>query len=69
MAYRVCSLDSNLKPGLLLSDGCAICRTATSSDIFDPDGHNVAAAKLAVDRQIEHGKVASSSFDLEFGPN
>jgi hypothetical protein len=29
-------------------------------------GADVTATKLAVDRQIEHGKVASAAFDLEF---
>ena len=30
--------------------------------VLDPDGDNVTAAKLAVDRQIEHGEVANSAF-------
>jgi hypothetical protein len=34
--------------------------------IFDPDSDDVAAAKLAVDRQIEQRQVASAFFDLEF---
>jgi len=47
-----------------LSNRCAIRRVAASSDILDSDGDDVTAAKLAVDRQIEHRKVANSAFDL-----
>jgi hypothetical protein len=39
---------------------------ATASNILDPDRDNVTAAKLAVDRQIEHGQIANSAFYLEF---
>jgi hypothetical protein len=45
---------SDRPPGFLLPDCCAIRRVAASGDILDPDGHDVTAAKLAVDRQIEH---------------
>jgi hypothetical protein len=48
---------------------CAIRRVATGSNILDPNGDNVTAAKLAVDRQIKHGEVANSAFDLEFRPD
>jgi hypothetical protein len=57
--------ESDGPSGLLLSDGCAIRRIATSSDIFDPDGDDVTAAKLAVDSQIKQGEVASAAFGLE----
>jgi hypothetical protein len=53
----------------LLPDGCAICRVAAGSDILDPDGNDVAATKLAVDRQIEHGEVASAALDLKLCPD
>ena len=33
------------------------------SDILDPDGNDVTAAKLTVDRQVEHGKIAGAAFD------
>jgi hypothetical protein len=52
-----------------LSNRCAIRRVAASGDILDPDGDDVTAAKLAVDRQIEHRKVANSAFDLELRPD
>ena len=38
-------------------------------DILNPDGDDVAATKLAGDRQIELGEVASAAFDLEFRPD
>jgi hypothetical protein len=52
-----------------LPDGCAIRRVPAGGDILDPDGDDITAAKLAVDCQIEHGKVASAAFDLEFRPD
>jgi hypothetical protein len=39
------------------------------SDILDLNCADVTATKLAVDRQIEHGKVASATFDLKFRPD
>jgi hypothetical protein len=39
---------------------------ATSSALI---GNDIAPAKLADDRQIEHGKVAGATFDLEFCPD
>jgi hypothetical protein len=54
---------------LLLSDHCAVRCVSARSDILDLDCDDVAATKLAVDRQIEHGKVASATFDLEFRPD
>jgi hypothetical protein len=51
---------------LRLSDRCAIRRVSTGSDILNPEGNDVTASKLTIDRQIEHGEVASATFDLEF---
>ena len=53
----------------LLSDRCAIRRVSAGSDILDPDRDDVTAAQLAVDRQVEHGEVPSTTFDLEFCPD
>src|SRR5260370_25679356 len=55
--------------GFLLSNRCAVRRIAAGGDILDPDGDDVTAAKLAVDRQIEHSEVANSAFDLELRPD
>jgi hypothetical protein len=53
----------------LLTDRCAIRGISAGGDILDPDGDDITAAKLTVDRQIEHGQVASAAFDLEFRPD
>jgi hypothetical protein len=53
--------------GFLLPHCCAIRCVSARGYILNPDGNNVTAAKLAVDCQIEHGKVASAAFDLELG--
>src|SRR5450631_2534762 len=68
LAGLLAQFESDRPPGFLLSDRCAIRRISAGSDILDPDGDDVTAAKLAVDRQIEHGEVASSAFDLELCP-
>jgi hypothetical protein len=38
-----------------LSNCGAIGRVSAGSDILDPDCHDIAATKFAVDRQVEHG--------------
>jgi hypothetical protein len=52
-----------------LPNRCAIRCVSAGSDILDPYGYDVTAAKLAVDRQIEHRKIACATFDLEFRPD
>jgi hypothetical protein len=44
-----------------------IDRIAIRSDIFDPQGDDVATTQLAVDREVEKGKIAGPSFDPEAG--
>jgi hypothetical protein len=53
--------DSDWPPGFRLAKRCAIRRVAAGGDI--------PAAKLAVDRQIEHRKVTNTAFDLELRPD
>ena len=43
-------LEFDRPPSLLLPDGCTIDRIAIRSDIFDPQGDDVATTQLAVDR-------------------
>jgi hypothetical protein len=69
LAGLFAQFESDGPSGLLLSDGCAIHRVATGSDIFDPDGDDITATKFAVDSQIKHGEVASAAFDLELRPD
>ena len=52
--------------GLLLSNRRAIRGISVCSNVLDFDCDDVTATKLAIDRQIEHGKVASAAFDLKF---
>src|SRR4051812_2512915 len=54
---------SDRPPGFLLSDGRAIGRIASAGDILDSDGDDIAATKLAVDRQIEHSQIANTALD------
>jgi hypothetical protein len=66
-------LFAQLKPdrpsGLLLSNRRTIRGISACGDILDLDCDDVTATKLAVDCQIEHGKVASAAFNLEFRPD
>jgi hypothetical protein len=48
-----------------LPNRCAVRCVTIGSNIFDPQGDNVATAKLAIDRQILHCKVAGAASDLE----
>jgi hypothetical protein len=38
-------------------------------DVVDPEGDDITASQLAVDGEIEHRQVSSTSFDLELGPD
>ncbi|MEA2793601.1 MAG: hypothetical protein QOI87_981 [Bradyrhizobium sp.] len=59
--YRV---KSDSPSGFLLPDRGAIRSIPAGCDILDPHGDDITAAKLAVDRQLKHGEVASAAFDL-----
>jgi hypothetical protein len=54
---------------LPLSDSCAIRCISACSDILDPNGDDITTPKLAIDCQVEHGKVASAALDLELCPD
>jgi hypothetical protein len=58
-------LELDRSPGLPLPNGRTIDRIAIPSDIFDPQGDDVATSQLAVDRKVEQRKVAGPSFDQE----
>jgi len=60
---------SDRSADLLRAYGCAICSASTRGDIVDFDRHDMAATKLAVDRQIEHREVSDATFSLEFRPD
>jgi len=69
LARLLTQFKSNGPPSFLLSNRCAIRRIAGGGDILDPDGNDITAAKLAVDRQIEHREVASAAFNPELRPD
>src|SRR5450631_4947100 len=60
---------SDRSAGLLLTYGCAIRSVSARGDIVDFDRHDIAATKLAVDREIEHREVSDATCDLEFRPD
>jgi hypothetical protein len=51
-------LELDWSSGLLLPDGRTIDRIAIRSDIFDPQGDDVATTQLTVDCKIKKGEVA-----------
>src|ERR1700694_5566481 len=61
--------ESDRPACLALADRCPIRGVAVWGDIVDFQAHNVAAPKLAVDRDIEERKIASSAGDLKPGPD
>ena len=65
LARLVGQLEPNGSAGLLLADGCAIHRVAARGDVIDANGNHVAAAQLAVDRQVEEGEIALLALDLQ----
>jgi len=62
-------LETYRPPRLLLANGCSIQRVTAWSNVIDADGDNVAAAKFAVDRQVEECKIPLLALDLQLGSN
>jgi hypothetical protein len=60
---------SDRSAGLLLTYSCSIRSVSARGDIVDFDRHDIAATKLAVDRQIEHREVSDATLNLQFGPD
>ena len=54
---------------LFLPDGGAIDGVSMGRDVVDLERDDITASQLAVDGEIEHRQVSSTSFDLEFGPD
>jgi hypothetical protein len=44
-------------------------RVAASSNIIDLERHHIAAAELAINRQVKQCEVADATFDLKLRPN
>jgi hypothetical protein len=53
----------------LLDDGRAVANASATDDVADPDLHEVAAAQLAVDSQVEQRPVAQSLVLVEVEPD
>jgi hypothetical protein len=70
---RLPSLLGQLKldglPGLFLSHGRPIDCIPARCNVLDLESNDISAAQLAVDGQIEHRQVTSSSRNLELGAN
>ena len=55
--------------GLLLNDDGSVCDTVTRDDIAVSQSHQVTAAQLAVDREVEQRQIALFALDLKPGAN
>jgi hypothetical protein len=53
-----------LPAGLFLSNGRAVDRISAWRKVIDFQGYDLAAAQLAVDRDIDQRQIAYSAFDL-----
>ena len=54
---------------LFLANCGAVERVSAGGDILDTDGHDIAAAELAVDREVEEGQIAFAVLDLKPRPD
>jgi hypothetical protein len=56
-------------PGLLLDHGAAVANPGTGAHVIHLQAHEIAAAKLAVDRKVEQSKIALTALQLKPDPN
>ena len=61
-------LELDRPPGLLLDHGRAIPHPAADGYVIDLHRDKIAAAQLAVDREIEQREIALATFKLEPNP-
>jgi hypothetical protein len=69
LARLLGQFEPDWSAGFLLPDGRAVEGVPVWGDVIDSYGHDVTAAKLAVDREIEQGEIARSPFELQLRPN
>src|SRR4051794_857533 len=62
-------LELDWSPGLLLDHGPAVSHPATGAHVLDSYRDEIAAAQLAVDGEVEQGKVALSTLKLKPNPD
>jgi hypothetical protein len=58
-------LELDRPTGFLLNNSSAVANMPSHAYVVDPEPHKVAAAQLAIDREIEQGEVAAMVFELE----
>src|SRR5215470_1202422 len=63
------NLELHRPASLLLNDGRAIANSPASEHVIDPQPDEITAPELAVDRQIEHRKIASATLHLQLYSN
>jgi hypothetical protein len=64
---HVGQLETNRPTGLALPGVCAVNRVAVGCHVIDVERHEIAAAQLAIDGEIEERQVADASFQLQSG--
>ena len=62
-------LELDRPPGFALNDDRTRANTTAADEVADPDLDDVAAAQLAVDREVEHGAVADPTLLVKPEPN
>jgi hypothetical protein len=63
------NLELDRPAGFLLNNSSAVANMPSFAYVVDPEPHKVAAAQLAIDREIEQGEVAALVFELESDPD
>src|SRR3954449_274083 len=62
-------LELDWSPGLLLDHGPAVSHPPTGAHVLDLYRDEIAAAQLAIDREVEQGEVALSTLKLKPNPD
>jgi hypothetical protein len=62
-------LELNRTAGLVLDDRCSVSHVSAGSNLIDPKADEIAAAKLAVDGEVEHRQIAFAVLDLKSDAN
>jgi uncharacterized protein (DUF2336 family) len=64
LARLLGDFEPDRKTGLVLPNDGTVDGIAMWRDVLDPEAHYVAAAQLAIDREIEEGQVARAPCEL-----
>src|ERR1051326_2741397 len=63
------NFERDRSAGLLLDHGRAIPHPAADAHVIDPQGHQIAAAQFAVDREVEQREITLPTLQLKPGPD